>query len=227
MGRAQTRPRNRQDRPPGRRRGVRELRGDHGSGHRGGDEEAQRGHRLPAAHLQLPGKIFRRRPDSGRLFQARGAADRTRDLDFAPDGPPGPSAVRRRLALRHSGDRHLHGARPGERPRYSRDGGGIGRPDAIRRAVHGSGRCRPGRLRQQRIRAQSADRRNGGERPRPRRRRHQRCRADGRVGGQGVARRGHARRRDVRPPAFPAGDRRHHPSGREGRQGPARAGAAR
>ena len=92
----------------------------------------------------------------------------------------------------------------------------------VGRAVHGSDRRRPRRLHQQRIRAQPAARRDDGEPARPRRRRHRRRRADGRIGSQGAARGGDARRRDVRPPAFPAGDRRHHQARREGREGAAR-----
>ena len=47
--------------------------------------------------------------------------------------------------------------------------------------------------------------------------------ADGRIGSEGADRRRHARRRDVRPPALPAGDRRHHQARRKGREGAARA----
>ena len=57
---------------------------------------------------------------------------------------------------------------------------------------------------------------------RSRRRRHPGCGADGGIGGQGALRGHHAWRRDVRPPAFPAGDRRHHPAGGEGGEGAAR-----
>ena len=66
------------------------------------------------------------------------------------------------------------------------------------------------------------DRRDGRERARPRGRRHRRRRADGRIRSQGTARRRDAGRRDVRPPAFPAGDPGDHPARREGRQGAAR-----
>ena len=65
-----------------------------------------------------------------------------------------------------------------------------------------------------------------GEPARSRRRRHPGCGADGGIGGQGALRGHHARRRDVRPPAFPAGDRRHHPAGGEGREGAARIDSA-
>ena len=47
-------------------------------------------------------------------------------------------------------------------------------------------------------------------------------RADGGIGSQGAQRRHHARRRDVRPPAFPAGDQGDHRACREGREGAAR-----
>src|SRR5499425_1055359 len=51
----------------------------------------------------------------------------------------------------------------------SLDGGGVGRADAVGRTVHGSDRRRPRRLHQQRIRAQSAGRRDGREQSRSRR----------------------------------------------------------
>ena len=57
---------------------------------------------------------------------------------------------------------------------------------------------------------------------RPRRRRHRRRGADGRIGGAGALRGRHARRRHVRPPRLPAGDRRDHPARRARRQGAAR-----
>ena len=102
------------------------------------------------------------------------------------------------------------------------DGRGFGGAHAVGRAVHGPDRRRPRRLHQQRIRAQPANRRDDRKPARPRRRRHAGRRADGRVRGEGADRRDHARRRDVRPPAFPAGDRGDHQARREGRQGAAR-----
>ncbi len=65
-------------------------------------------------------------------------------------------------------------------------------------------------------------RRDAGKPARSRRRRHARRRDDGGIGSQGAVRRNHARRGDVRPPAFPAGDRGDHQARREGRQGAAR-----
>ena len=50
-----------------------------------------------------------------------------------------------------------------------------------------------------------------GIQARPRRRRHRRCGADGGIGGARAFRGRDARRRDVRPPLLPAGDRRDHP----------------
>ena len=185
-------------------------------------QAAEGRHRLPSADLQLPGKILRRRPHSRRLFQARGAADRKGNADFAADRPSDPSAVRRRLALRHAGHRERAVARPRERSRHSGDGCGVRGADAVGRAVHGTDRRRPRRLHQQRVCAQPADRRDGREPARSRRRRHPGCGADGGIGSQGALRGHHAWRRDVRPPAFPAGDRRHHPAGGEGGEGAAR-----
>ena len=186
-------------------------------------KQPQGRHRLPAADRQLPGKILRRRPHSRRLFQARRPSDREGDADLAADRPADPAAVRRRLALRYAGHHHHAVARSRKRSGHRGDGRGLRRADAFGRAVHGPDRRRPRRLHQQRVRAQSADRRDGRERARSRRRRHAGRGADGRIGGQGAHRGDHARRRDVRPPAFPAGDRRHHPAGGEGGQGAARA----
>ena len=58
------------------------------------------------------------------------------------------------------------------------------------------------------------DRTAEGLRTRPRGRRHAGRGADGRIGSQGALGRDHARRRHVRPPRLPAGDRGHHPPGR-------------
>ncbi len=187
------------------------------------DQGAAGGHRLPAAHRRLPGEVLRRGPHSRRLFQARRPPDRERDAGLAADRPPDPAAVRRGLAQRDPGDRDDLVARSGERSRHPGDGRGLGRADAFGRSVHGPDRRRARRLHQQRIRAQPAARRDAGEPARPRRRRHAGRRADGRIGSQGADRGRDARRRDVRPPAFPAGDRSHHPARREGREGAARA----
>ena len=184
---------------------------------------AARRHRLPAAHRRLPGEVLRRRPHSRRLFQARRPSDRKGDAGLAPDRPPDPSAVRRRLAQRDAGDRHDAVARSGERSRHLGAGRVLGRADAVGRAVHGPDRRRARRLHQQRIHPQSDARGDGREPARSRRRRHAGRRADGRVGGQGASRGDHARRRDVRPPPFPAGDPGDHRARREGRQGAARA----
>src|SRR6185436_15046442 len=89
----------------------------------------------------------------------------------------------------------------------------LGRADAVGCAVHGSDRRSSRRLRQQRIRAQPAARRDGGEPTRSGRRRHPVRGADGRIGSERAERRRHARRRDVRPPALPARDRCHHQAG--------------
>ena len=167
-------------------------------------------------------KYLRRRPHPRRLFQARRPSDRKGDAGLAPDRPPDPSALRRRLALRHAGDRHHALARPGERSRHRRDGRGLRRAHALRRALHGPDRRRARRLHQRRICAQPADRRDGREPARSRRRRHAGRGADGGIGSQGAVRRHHARRGDVRPPAFPAGDRGDHRARREGREGAAR-----
>ena len=168
-------------------------------------------------------KYLCRRPHSGRLFQARRPSDRKGNAGLAPDRPPDPSAVRRRLAQRDAGDRHHAVARSGKRSRHSGAGRLVGGADAVGRALHGPDRRRARRLRQQRIRPQPDARRDGREPARSRRRRHAGRRADGGVRGEGAARGGHARRRDVRPPPFPAGDPGDHPARREGRQGAARA----
>ena len=71
------------------------------------------------------------------------------------------------------------------------------------------------------------DRPGEGIEARPRRRRHRRRRADGGIGGAGASRGRDARRRHVRPPRLPAGDRRDHQARRARRQGAARLPAGR
>ena len=163
----------------------------------------------------------------GGYFKREARADRKGYADVAPDRPPDPSAVRRRLALRHAGDRHRALARSGERSRHRGDGRLVRRAHAVGRSLHGADRRRARRLHQQRIRAQPANRRDDREPARSRRRRHARRRDDGGVGSQGAVRGDHARRRDVRPSALPAGDRRDHQTRREGREGTSRAGRCR
>ena len=91
----------------------------------------------------------------GGYFKREARPDRKGNADFAADRPADPSAVCRRLALRHAGHRHRAVARSGERSRHRRDGRGFRRADAVGRAVHGTDRRRPRRLHQQRVRAQS------------------------------------------------------------------------
>ncbi len=68
---------------------------------------------------------------------------------------------------------------------------------------------------------------NNGEPARPRGGRHAGRGVDGRIRSKGTERRRDARRGDVRPPPFPAGDRRHHQAGGKGGEGAARAGGGR
>ena len=56
----------------------------------------------------------------GGYFKREARSDRKGHADLAPDRPPDPSAVRRRLALRHAGDHHRAVARSGERSRHRR-----------------------------------------------------------------------------------------------------------
>ena len=122
---------------------------------RGRRQAAARRRRLPAADRRLPGEVLRCRPHSRRLLQARGPSDREGDAGLPPHRPPGPAAVRRRLAQRNPDHRDHAVARSGERSRHPGAGRGIRRADAFGRAVHGPDRRRPRRLHQQRIRAQS------------------------------------------------------------------------
>jgi hypothetical protein len=126
-----------------------------------------------------------------------------------PDRPPDPPAVPRRLRNETQVIATVLSARPRERSRHPGDGRRLGRADALRRALHGPDRRGARRLHQRRVRAQPDDRRDEGSSstsssPAPGRR------ADGRIGSQGAFRRHHARRRHVRPPRLPAGDRRDH-----------------
>ena len=51
-------------------------------------------------------KAFAAGKISGWLLQARRPSVGSRDADLAPDRPPDPPALRRRLQVRHPGDRH-------------------------------------------------------------------------------------------------------------------------
>ena len=87
--------------------------------------------------------------------------------------------------------------------------------------------ARPRRSHQGRAQAQPDHRRTQDLVARPRGRRHGRCRPHGRVGGEAALRGDHAEGRDARPFRLPAGDRRDHPPGREGRPRAARLRARR
>ena len=226
MGRPSAHPRNRQDRPPGRRRRARDLRRNRRARDRRFDEGAEAGLRLLSADRQLPGKDLCRRQDPGRLFQARRPSERKGNAGFPPHRPPDPSALRRWLQERHAGRRHRHAARSRERSGHRRNRRHLGGADAVGHSLHGSGRRRPRRFHQRPVRAQSACRRDAGIQARPHRRRHRRCRADGRIRSQGTRRSHHARRGHVRPQGLPAGHRRDHQARRGSRQGPARLHAA-
>ena len=137
-----------------------------------GAQHAARGRGFLPAHRELPGTLLRRRQDPGRLFQARARADRARDPDLAPDRPPHPSAVRRRLSQRDAGRGAGALPRPGERSRCRGDGRGVRRADHFRPALHGPDRRGARRLHRRRIQAQPADRRDAEFQARTRRRRH-------------------------------------------------------
>ena len=64
-------PRNRRDRPPGRRRSDGVVRRHRAAGHRRRRQERARRAGLLPAHRRLPGEVLRRRPHPGRLLQAR------------------------------------------------------------------------------------------------------------------------------------------------------------
>ncbi len=132
---------------------------------------------------RIPGGYFKR---EGRPSERETLTSRMIDRPVRPLFATG-------LALRHPGDRHRAVARSRERSRHPGHGGGLGRAHAVGRALHGPDRSRPRRLHQQRIRAQSAARRDAGEPPRPGGGRHPGRRADGRVGSQGAVRGGDAR----------------------------------
>ena len=159
LGRPQADPGNRPHRPPGRRRGPRHLRRDHGPGHRRVRQGAQARPRFLPADRQLPGKDLRRRQDPRRLLQARRPSVREGDPGLPPDRPPDPPAVRQGLQARDPGRRHRALPRPGERSRHRRHGRRLRRPDPLGRALHGPDRRRPRRLHQRRVRAEPDARR--------------------------------------------------------------------
>ena len=146
LGRPAAHPRDRQDRPSGRRRRARHARRDRAARHRRLGQDRQAGPGLLPADRQLPGKILRRRQDPGRLLQARRSSDRKRDADLAPDRPSDPPAVPRWLQERDPGRRHRSAARHGEQPGRARHGRGLRRAHHLRRALHGPDRRCPRRL---------------------------------------------------------------------------------
>ncbi len=219
MGEAPPKARDRPHRPSGRWRRARDLWRDQRSCHRRCRQGRAGRHRLLPADRELPGKDLRRRQDPGGLFQARGAPHREGNIDLTPDRPADPAAVRLGLQERDASDRHRALPRHGERPRYRGDGGGLGRAYPFRGPLPRADRGGPRRLYRRPVCAQSDDRRNARERTRSGGGRHRRCGADGRIGGEGALRGDHARRRDVRAEALPAGDRRHRQIGRACRQG--------
>ena len=219
MGRPQAEPRDWPRRTAGRCRRAGAVRRDQRARHRGLREGGQARHRFLSADRQLPGEDLRRRQDSRRLFQARRPSEREGDADLAPHRPADPPAVRRRLQARDPGGHHRAVPRHGERPRHRRHGGGLGRTDAVGRAVPRPHRRRARRLHRRPVCPQSDDRRDVEQRPRSRRRRHRRCRHDGGVGGQGAQREADARGRHVRPSRLPADHPGDHQARREGGQG--------
>ena len=219
MGGPPPQARDRAHRPPGRRRRARHLWRDQRARHRRRRQGREARHRLLPADRELPGEDLRRGQDPRRLFQARGTSDREGDAHLAADRPADQAAVRARLQERDASHRHRALARHGERSGHRGDGRGLGRAHAVRRSVPRTDRRRPRRLYRGQICAEPDDRRDGRELARSRRGRHRRRRADGRIRGQGAVRGSDARRRGVRPEAFPASARRHRQARRARRQG--------
>ena len=137
-----------------------------------------------SAHCQLPGKDLRRRQNSGRLLQARGAALGKGNLDLAAHRPAHPAALRRRLPRRDPGHLHRPLPRSRERSRHRRLDRRLGGADLIGDALPRSGGGGQGRLHRRRVRAQPAARRVDPQRPQSGRRGQRRRRPDGRIGGQ-------------------------------------------
>ena len=211
-------PGNRRDRPPGRRRRDRQHRRHRGAGHRGGLQGRQARPGLLPADGGLHREDLRRRQDSRQLLQARSQAQRARNPDLAPDRPPDPPAVPRRLLQRSArGDPHAV-AEPRSRCRHRRHDRHQRRAGDLRHSVRRPDRRRARRLCQRRVRAQPGPDRAQAVRPGPDRRRHRSRRADGRVRSPAAVRRSHARRRGVRPRAGQDRDQRHPRTGARRRQ---------
>ena len=200
--------RERQGGQAGRRLGRRPSRRHRGSRHRLLRPRPER-RRLHSADGRVQGIPVRRRPDPGRLLQARGAPHREGDPHLPDDRPADPAALPGRLRLRDADRRPRPLGRRRERPRHPRDQRHGGGPRAEPDPVHGSPRRRPGRPPRRPLRLQPDE--EGARRvdDRPRRRRDPPGRQHGRGGLEGGLRRPHARGDPRRAPRAPQGHRRH------------------
>ncbi len=198
MGRTPPGAGDRQDCPPGRRRGPCHLWRDDGVVHRGRIEIGQAGAGFLSAHGQLPGKNVCRWQDPRRFFQARGPAFGEGDADLAAHRPAAPAALRPRVPQRNADRLHRVEPRSGERPGRRRAGRQLGGANPVGDPVSRADRRLPGRLYRRGVRAEPDHRPAAGLATRPARRGDRRGRADGRVGSPGAVRRNHARRGDLR-----------------------------
>ena len=111
---------DRRDRPPVRRRRRRQHRGHRRARHRRRQEGRQARPGLLPADRRLHREDLRRRQDPRQLLQARRPPERARDADLAPDRPPAPAAVPRRLLQRSAGRHPRAVAEPRGRGRHRR-----------------------------------------------------------------------------------------------------------
>ena len=129
----------------------------------------------------------------GGFFKREGRPTEKETLAQPPDRPADPAAVRRRLPQRDAGRLHRAEPRHGERPGHRRDDRRLGRADASPASRSSARSAPPASAMIDGEYVLNPTLESAGQRARPGRRRHRRRRADGRVGGQGAVRGGHAR----------------------------------
>ena len=145
---------NRRDRPPVHRRRAGRHRRHRRAGDRRRAHRSQVGAGLLPADRRLHREDLRRRQDPRQLLQARRPPERAGDADLAPDRPPDPPAVPRRLLQRSPGRHPRAEPEPRGAGRHRRADRHQRRAGDLRHPVQRPDRRRARRLHQRRVRAQ-------------------------------------------------------------------------